>query len=219
VRLIATTVTGASGIINIAGGTGGTSFGSTGGAGGAGRLRVEGFTNTLAANVSGAVAASVSTGAPSSVVLANAPTLQITSVGGVNAPAIPGGSFFAPDVVLPGSTTNPVTVNISANQVPTGTTLTVTVVGLMGASSAATSTPLSGTLAASTATASVTLPTNEPSVISVSATFAIAALDGVGPYYADGEPVERMRVTAQTGGPSTLAFLTRSGREVAVPAR
>ena len=134
-------------------------------------------------------------------------------------PANPAGSFLAPDVVLPGTTTNPVTVNISAANVPVGTTLSVTVVGFMGASSSSTSTALSGTLSASTATASVTVPTNEPAVISVSATFSIASLDGAGPYYADGEPVELVRITAQTGGRSTLAFLTRSGREVAVPAR
>lgn len=219
VRLIATTVTGSGGAINVGGGSGGSLAGNIGGVGSAGRVRVEAFTNTLAAAMSGAVAASVSSGAPTSATLTNSPTLQITSVGGVTVPASPTGSFLAPDVVLPGTTTNPVTVNISAANVPVGTTLSVTVVGFMGASTAVTSTALSGTLSASTASASVTVPTNEPAVISVSATFAIASLDGAGPYYADGEPVDRVRVTAQTGGGNTLAFLTRSGREVALPAR
>jgi hypothetical protein len=219
VRLIATTVTGSNGTINIAGGTSGTYFSTTGGAGAAGRVRVEGFTNTLAANMTGGVGASVSSGAPTSVTLPNSPSLQITSVGGVAAPASPAGSFSAPDVVLPGTTTNPVTVNISATNVPVGTTLSVTVVSFMGASSTSTSTALSGTLSASTATASVTVPTNEPSVITVSATFAIASLDGQGPYYADGEAVDRLRVTAHGGGRSALAFITRSGREVTVSPR
>jgi hypothetical protein len=212
-------VTGSGGTINVAGGSGGSYSGNTGGAGAAGRVRVEAFTNTLVANMTGGIAASVSTGSPTSVTLSNSPTLQITSVGGVAAPASPTGSFFAPDVVLPGTTANPVTVNISAANVPTGTTLTVTVVGFMGASSSSTSTALTGTLASSTATASVTLPTNEPAVITVTATFAIASLDGHGPYYADGEPVDRVRVTAASGGRSALALITRSGREVTVSAR
>jgi hypothetical protein len=219
VRLIGTTVTGSGGTINIGGGTSGGLGGNVGGAGAAGRVRVEAFNNTLSAYMTGGVAASVSSGAPTSVTLANAPTLQITSVGGVATPANPAGSFFAPDVVLPGTTSNPVTVNISAANVPTGTTLAVTVVGFMGASSSATSTALSGTLASSTATASVTIPTNEPAVISVSATFAIASLEGHGPYYADGEPVDRVRVTTHGGGRSALAFITRSGREVTVSER
>jgi len=219
VRLIATTVTGSGGTISIAGGAGGVNTGNVGGVGGAGRLRVEGFTNTMAANVTGGVGASVSTGSPTSVTLPNAPTLQITSVGGVTAPASPTGSFLAPDVVLPGTTTNPVAVNIAAANVPVGTTLTLTVVGFMGASSTSTSSSLSGTLASSTASASVTLPTNEPAIITVSATFAIASLDGQGPYYADGEPVDRVRVTAHGGGKSALALITRSGREVTVSPR
>jgi hypothetical protein len=219
VRLIATAITGSGGTMNIAGGAGGSYYPSAGGPGGAGRVRIEAFTNTLSATFTGGVGASVSTGAPTSVTLSNSPTLQITSVGGVAAPASPTGSFFAPDVVLPGTTTNPVTVNIAATNVPVGTALTVTVVGFIGASSSATSTQLSGTLASSTATASVTLPTNEPSVITVAATFAIAALDGQGPYYADGEPVDRIRVTARGGGPGVLAFITRSGREVTVSTR
>jgi len=212
-------VTGSGGTINIAGGTAAYWYPAYGGPGAAGRVRIEGFTNTLSATMTGAVGASVSTGPPTSASLPNAPTLQITSLGGVAAPANPSGSFFAPDVVLPGTTTNPITVNIAAANVPVGTTLTVTVVGFMGASTSVTSTPLSGTLASSTATASVTVPTNEPSVVSASATFTIAELGGQGPYYAQGEPVERVRITAYTGGRNALAFITRSGREVTVSAR
>jgi hypothetical protein len=219
VRLIATTLTGTGGTINLAGAGSASAGSNVGGAGSAGRLRTEAFTNTLSATITGAIGPSVSSGSPTSVTLPNAPTLQITSVGGVAVPANPTGSLLAPDVVLPGTTANPVTVNISAANVPVGTVLAVTVVGFMGASTSTSSTALSGTLGASTATASVTVPTNEPALISVSATFAIAALDGSGPYYADGEPVDRVRVTAHTGGRGTLALITRSGREVPVPAR
>jgi hypothetical protein len=163
--------------------------------------------------------ASVSSAPPTSVTLANSPIIQITGIGGVNAPANPTGSLTSPDVVLPGTTTNPVTVSLGATNVPIGTTILVTVVGYIGPSSSAVSTPLSGTLASSTATVTVTLPTNEAAVISASAVFSVAALDGQGLYYADGEPVDRVRITTVSGGRRALTFITRSGREVTVSAR
>jgi hypothetical protein len=218
VRLVATTVTGGGGTINVAGGSQISNGSNLGGAGSPGRVRVEGFTNTLSATVTGS-GASVSSAPPTSVTLASTPSIQITAVGGVNAPPNPTGSFTSPDVVLPGTTTNPVTVSLAAANIPVGTTIFVTVVGNIGPSSSAVSTPLSGTLASSTASATVTLPTNEAAVISASAVFSVAALDGQGPYYADGEPVDRVRITAVSGGRSGLAFITRSGREVTVSAR
>jgi hypothetical protein len=77
-----------------------------------------------------------------------------------------------------------------------------------------TSTPRAGTLAASTATASLTIPTNQSSVISASATFTLTAVPGVDPLLAQGEPVDRVRVAAALGGPSRVAYVTTSGREV-----
>jgi hypothetical protein len=218
VRLVATTVSGSGGTINVAGGPQNSTGSNVGGAGSPGRVRVEGFTNTLAATVTGS-GASVSSAPPTSVTLANSPIIQITGIGGVNAPANPTGSLTSPDVVLPGTTTNPVTVSLGATNVPIGTTILVTVVGYIGPSSSAVSTPLSGTLASSTATVTVTLPTNEAAVISASAVFSVAALDGQGLYYADGEPVDRVRITTVSGGRRALTFITRSGREVTVSAR
>jgi uncharacterized metal-binding protein len=112
------------------------------------------------------------------VTLSNAPTLRITAVAGVAAPAAPTASFASPDIALPGSTTNPVTVTLAASNIPLGTTITVTVKGLNDAVSSAASSALSGTLASSVASASVTIPTNEPSIISATATFTVAALGG-----------------------------------------
>jgi hypothetical protein len=218
VRLVATTVTGSGGMINVAGAPQNATGSNVGGAGSPGRVRVEGFTNTLSATVTGS-GASVSSAPPTSVTLANSPIIQITAIGGVNAPTNPTGSLTSPDVVLPGTITNPVTVSLAAANIPVGTTIFVTVVGYIGPSSSAVSTPLSGTLTSSTATATVTLPTNEAAVVSASAVFSVAALDGQGPYYADGEPVDRVRITAVGGGHGALAFITRSGREVTVSAR
>jgi hypothetical protein len=219
VRLIATTITGVNGTIDVSGGTSSSNAGNVGGAGSAGRVRVEAFTNTLTASFPGASGSSVSSGPPTSVTLANAPSLQITAIGSVTPPANPAGLFFAPDVVLPGTVTNPVTVNIAAANIPTSAVLTVSVVGFIGASTSTPSSALSGTFASSTATASVTLPTNEPAIVAVSATFAVAQLDGQGPLYAHGEPIERVRITADGRGRNVLAFITRSGREVMVSAR
>jgi hypothetical protein len=106
------------------------------------------------------------------------------------------------------------TIGLAATNVPLGTTIAVTVKPQNGAASSATSTPLSGTLDASTATASLTIPTNQPSVVSASATFTLAALPGVRPVYAGGEPVARVRVAAILGGPSQVTYITTSGREV-----
>jgi hypothetical protein len=215
VRLIANTVTGSGGTINIAGGIGGPGQ-TVGGNGSAGRVRVEAFTNTLAISLGTSTIGVLSSGAPTSVVLPNAPSLRIASVGGVAAPAAPTGSFTIADVVLPPTTTNPVTVSLQAANIPLGTTIVVTAKGLYDPASSATSTPLAGTLAASTAIASVAIPTNEPSVISASASFVLTAATGGGPVFVNGEEVERVRVTATPGGPSTVAYVARSGREVPV---
>jgi hypothetical protein len=216
IRLVATTITGAA-TINIGPGQQQTSGSSTGGAASAGRVRIEGFTNTFTGSFPGSVLGAVSSGAPTSVVLANGPTLSITAIGGVTAPASPSGSFSTPDVVLPVTTTNPVTINLAAANIPVGTIISLSVIGQTGGYSTTVSSPLAGSSTSSTATASVTAPTTQPFVISASATYAVAALEGQGPIYAEGEPVERIRVTAAMGGRQRVSYITRSGREV--PAR
>jgi hypothetical protein len=189
---------------------------SQGGEGGAGRIRIEAFNNTVAVNVNGVAPSAAQ---PTTVALPNTPTLRITSVAGINAPATPLGSFTAPDITLPAGTTSPVAVTIAGANIPVGTTVTVTVKGQIGSSSS-TSATLSGSLASSTASASVTIPTNEPSVISATASFTLTASSGGGPVYAEGEEVERVRVSASLGGPTQVAYITKSGREiVAAPGR
>ena len=215
VRLIATTVTG-TGFANIAGGSGGAlNTTVAGGAGSPGRVRVEAFNNTLSVNVGTNTVGVLSSGAPTSVTLSNAPSLRIGAVGGVAAPAAPAGSFTVADVVLPPTTTNPVTVTLEAANIPPGTAVTVTVKGLYGPGSSTAST-LAGTLAASTASASVTIPTDEPSVVGASASFVLTAANGGGPVFAYGEEVERVRVTTTPGGASSVAYVTKSGREVSL---
>jgi len=186
VRLIATSITGTNGTINIAGGASGApSTPIEGGAGSPGRVRVEAFTNTLSVNLGTSSVGVLSSGAPASVTLPNAPSLRITSVGGVTAPAAPAGSFTVADVVLPATITNPVTISLAATNIPPGTTVAVTVRGFYGEATSTVSTPLTGTLASSTASASVTIPTNEPSIVGASASFLLSAAAGDTPRYAD----------------------------------
>ena len=106
-------------------------------------------------------------------------------------------------------------VGLAAGNIPLGTTVSVTVKPLNGAASSSTSTALAGTLGASTASASLTIPTGQPSVISASATFTLASLPGAGPLFVEGEQIERVRVAAVLGGPSRVVYITRSGREIA----
>jgi hypothetical protein len=144
-------------------------------------------------------------------VLANTPTLRIASIGGVSSPTSPTGAFASPDVVLPSSTTNPVAVALTAAQIPLGTTVQVTVRGQIGTYSSVVSGGLTGALESSSASVQVTLPTDQPAVISATATF-----DSVGgPWYADdGERIERVRVTATEGAGTLVTYLTASGREI-----
>jgi len=175
---------------------------------------VEAFTNTLAVNLGTTTVGVLSTGAPTSVALSNMPTLRITSVAGVAAPATPAGSFTVADVLLPPTTTNPVSVGLAATNIPVGTTVTVSVKGLYDTASSVVSTPLAGTVAVSTASANVTIPTNEPSVIGASASFLLTAMGDGRPLYVDGERVERVQVTTAPGQPSAISYMTGSGRRI-----
>jgi hypothetical protein len=223
IRLAATTITGTGGVINVSGGArgealSGVCFQRSGGAGGVGRVRIEGFTDTATITFVGTdVVPSVAP--PSFVTLPNAPTLMITAVAGVAAPASPTGSFSNPDITLPATTTNPVTVDLAGANITVGTTVTVTVVGQTGGTISTTTTTLVGTEQSSTASASLTIPTDQPSIISASASFTIVASSGGGPVFVQGEEVERVRVTATFGRGSQVAYITKSGREIVLPVR
>jgi hypothetical protein len=213
IRLIATSVTGTGGTISVAGGAAGGGCVSASGVGAPGRIRVEAFSNTATVNYSSAPAFDQ----PSIVALGSTPSLRITAVAGVATPVSPTGSYSAPDLTLPSSTTNPVAVALAAANIPPGTVVTVVSSGLQGGITSATAT-LSGTASASTATANLAIPTNGPTVLTASCTFTLASL-GEAPFYAGGEPVERVRVTATAGRPAEVVYLTQSGREIVASAR
>jgi len=160
VRLVASTLVG-NASIDVNGGPGASP----------GRIRVEAFANS--ATVNGGAIGGVTVGTPD-VLMLSVVGLRIGAIGGVRAPLLPGGSYGAPDVILPAGTTSPVTVALEASQIPLGTTITVTATPLSGAPVLAISTPLVGTPAAATATATLAIPTAQPSVISATASFTLA---------------------------------------------
>jgi hypothetical protein len=210
VRMVAAAITGSGGSVNVSPGAGSGVFTCFSGSGSPGRIRVEAFSTTAVVQYSDVPTCDQ----PGAVPLPSAPALSIVSAGGFPAPASPTGSFATPDIMLPAGTTSPVTANLSAVNIPPGSAVTITVKGLSGGDSSS-SAVLSGTLTASSASASVTIPTNEPFVLSASTSFSLASLGG-GPVYVEGEDVERVRVTATVGGPMQIAYITRSGREVRV---
>src|SRR5438093_1315881 len=153
--------TGANGVISTIGGAGlgpgggsggansgsriGGFFGGSGGfffngAGSAGRLRLESFTNTAVLNFVAVPPTTISSSLPNPAVLANAPTLRISSIAGVATPGVAQGSFVTPDITLPAGTTNPVPVTITAANIPVGTVVTLTVLGFVGPVSSVTAT-------------------------------------------------------------------------------
>jgi len=146
--------------------------------------------------------------------LSGGPTLAITKVAGISAPATLTGYG---DITIPAATPNPVTVELTATNVPTGGTVTVTVTPASGTSTSVTSTPLAGTLASSTATASINVPNGLSSVqASTNYTVPLALVESLTRYA--GEAVKNLRLTSVMNGKSRTVAVTASGREVEIPA-
>jgi hypothetical protein len=243
---VAPVLAGAGGSLQVAGGTGGLTpalyngdsgyvRGSVGGSGAPGRIRLEGDSISLAA----ATTVPASQGPLSTVALAGTPNLRIVSVAGLAAPASPQASYTVPDVGLPPGFQNPVAVTVQATQIPPGTVVTVTSIPLQAAGTSA-SGVLTGSLAASSASVTLNLPADQPTLLAATAAFAVAAASD-GPLYADsatpkgaqgpvpsrveesapssveeGDEVAHVKVAAVVGGPSSVTYLTKSGREIAV---
>lgn len=212
IRLIANTVTGTGNLGAGGGNAGGANQSFSGGAGGQGYVRIEaydhnGFTGTTTpTNIA-------SLSFPHPITPPNSPALRIASVGGVNAPATPTGSLQSvPDVIVPASTANPVTVALEASNMPVGTVVQVILTPSRGARTTVSSSGLAGTESASTASASVNLP-GGISVIS-----AIGVIDltiaKANPMFMEGERINRIEVAATFGGASELTYVTQSGRRI-----
>ena len=217
IRLVAPDILG-TGNVNALKGSGGAA-GTT--APSDGRIRFEatnvlGFTGTTnpvpsVANAPGPVSPA---GNPA---LANVPTLAVASVGGVAPPATPGASYFSPDVALAPGTTNPIPVVLNATNTPVGSPTAITLKLLSQGSTTSTVIPTAdhtGTFASSSASANVTFPVGQVSVVQAFAAMTLTGQTASLFPLIDGEPVEQVAVAATLGQPSAVSLVTKSGREV-----
>ena len=101
---------------------------------------------------------------------------------------------------------------IEANNIPIGTTVKVSVTPPNGARTEVTSSPLAGSQASSSATASLTLPQGF-CLLQASATVDLTSARAA-PLYLDGERVRLMEVVASLGGQSVVTYVTESGRRI-----
>jgi len=198
IRLVSNLISG-NGTISAAGGV----KRDRSGGGGKGRIRIEATTNQRTASTD----PPYSYGVPGNVFISNSPVLSISMVGGVSPPAPPTGNYNQPDVLLPGTTTNPVAVNISAANIPVGTTVKVRVIPQYGADSSV-NTTLSGTDQSSTASANVTLSTTYSNIVTAEATFTVVAV------FYNGEQIDKVHVAATMGGKSETTYITKSGKTI-----
>lgn len=200
IRLVATTLIG-NGILRAKGGDGG---------GGLGRIRAE--AESLP-SFNPSANPTLLFDFPRPVSLAGIPSLRITGVNGVTVPAFPTG---IDDVTLPADITNPVAINFSGINIPLTTTVTVKMTPAQGANVSATSTPLSGTEASSTASASITLPQGA-STLSATVSYSVTIQQAtVLAKFTNGEKVARVEITA-SHGQSMTKLVTVSGKHFDIP--
>jgi uncharacterized protein with beta-barrel porin domain len=206
--LIAPTITG-SGTLSAQPGSA-ISYG--GGTGGNGRIRLEATTLSF----TGSTTPLTVTSLPQPVFPSTGqPALAVTSIGGMSAPANPVGSVLAaPDVLLPVGTTNPIAVVLTASNVPIGTTVQLTATPQSGNRTTASCALLDGSQASSSCTASISIALTQTNIPTASAVFPLVASAGEGPVYAEGEKVKWVRVASVLGGPSTVTYITATGKEV-----
>lgn len=220
IRVVANSISG-NGSFASDGGAGGFSgffCNCRGGAGSSGYIRIEAFsfTNFQPIISPGPPQTSSSFGLPSSVALPNAPVLKIASVAGMAAPATPAGSFHGPaDIVVPSAQANPVNVALQAANIPLGSIVQVTLTPETGAFTTVQSTVLAGTVAASTATASVNLPMTGMSVINATASYDLpAGNQRTSQMLIEGEHVKRVEVATTFGAQSEVTYITESGKRI-----
>jgi hypothetical protein len=187
-----------------------------------GQVRIEASLNSFTGNITGALGGSF-IGFPTAAVPANQPVLRIASIAGTSAPANPGASLAAPDITFQSAIESPVTLAVSANNVPLGTPVNIRVVPATGQPTTATSSGLTGSFASSTAQATVTLPPGA-GVVTASATFQVGGSGGVAlnslPLI-DGKRPEKVEVAVLADGSSRTYLVSQSGIrfEVAMASR
>ena len=206
IRIIATTVSGTGGIY-----TGG-GRGSSGRYTNNGRVRIE----TERLRFTGRSDPQYLLGRPGSLYLENRPSVRIVSVGTQSVPAQSSGGS---DVSFAEAVTEDVSISIAASHVPLETVVVVNVVPIAGTLVKVNSTPLAGSVASSTASATVALSAGQ-NVIQAVVSFEVQPTDTAAQSmytpYTDGELVAQVSLGSGTGAEMTL--VTVSGRTIVVPA-
>jgi hypothetical protein len=111
--------------------------------------------------------------------------------------------------MLPNATTNPITVEVSAANIPPGTNVEIAAIPKLGPKTTGTG-MLTGTTASSTATASVNIATDQVNVMAAQVT-VVQTADLLIPDV-NGERVLFAQVGSTLGGKSTLTYTTDSGK-------
>lgn len=208
VRLVANTITGTPKIWAEAGSTY-----SQGGTGARGYVRVEAF-DLSQFRIDTRGNDNFSLGRPNPVTLPNNPQLRIASVGGVNAPAQPVGSFYTtqPDVAVPATVTSPVEVVVQATNLPGNPAVQITRITDAGERTTVNCT-LAGSQASSTCTARIPLQLTK-TILMVATTTVDGLLAFAKPVFVDGERVNKVEIAAGFGGGSEVTYITHSGRRI-----
>jgi hypothetical protein len=174
--------------------------------GGQGRIRLEtDHSNTFIGSSDPAYTLDYS---PGSVIPANQPKLSITSIAGQPVPAAPIGSYSSPDITLLNGSSNVVTVNISAQNIPTTSAVNIIVIPQYGSTSQY-GAILTGNQTSSLGSTTVTLSTEYPNVVVAETTFIMQQA-----MYYDNEKIEKVRVAAAMGKESETIYITESGKEI-----
>ncbi|MCG3111313.1 MAG: hypothetical protein MCM46_05750 [Candidatus Manganitrophus sp. SB1] len=182
---------------------------------GFGLIRLEAFIIGFTGSRNPVYATSVAPGpvtAASNPALTNLPRLTISSVGSIASPSTPSASYIAADVALPQGTNNPVTVTLAAVNIPAGTVYKVRLIPQFSSATTTDSFPSTGTFASSTATANVTFPLGQISVLNAYASFTLPTQIASALPLIEGDPVERV-LLASDEGEGALVLVTRSGKE------
>lgn len=186
-----------------------------------GRIRLEAFTLNFTGSNSPLASQSAAPGpvTPASApALAALPTISVAQVGGVGAPAVPLGSYTSADLSLTSGTTNPVPVVISLTNTPvdvsTSVTLRLSPISGYATTIAIPAASQTGTFASSSATAAVTLPVGQVSLLQAwSSTTLTGQIASLFPLI-EGEPVQRVAVASPLeDGKPVLNLVTASGKE------
>ncbi len=205
IRIIASKLTG-TGTLRAIGGVAARDAREKGGRGSHGRIRLEAdeFQWWVATTPS------FSSSAPNPVFVADLPGIVISSVGGINAPGSPTGFN---DIILPDNTPNPVTVEFTTTDIPTGGVIELTATPVTGSSVTVNSSAIGGSEASGSASALIDLP-NGPSTLIATTTFlVIADLGKDYSKYVMGEEVKEVKIASVAGQGSVTTFITTQGNE------